>query len=130
MNEPDHIRAHRHSIRNRDELLRSASCGCFFCLAVFTPGEIADWADEKDGSQTALCPRCRIDSVIGSESGYPITREFLERMEAHWFGLLARRPPPPRPIDWDAVAEAEAEHARGEHRTIDEILNDPDASGK
>ena len=36
---------------------------------------------------------------------------------------------PPRPIDWSVVAEAEAAHARGEHRTIDQILADPEQGG-
>lgn len=35
---------------------------------------------------TALCPRCGIDSVIGSPSGYPVTPEFLGRTREHWFG--------------------------------------------
>lgn len=37
-------------------------------------------------------------------------------------GWLATFSLPPRPIDWAVVAEAEAAHARGEHRTIDQIL--------
>jgi hypothetical protein len=88
--------AHRHSIRHRAELEASESCGCFFCLAIFPPAEITEWIDAPRGTpaeleealgQTALCPRCGIDSVIGSASGYPITAEFLRRMEAHWFGM-------------------------------------------
>jgi hypothetical protein len=35
--------------------------------------------------QTALCPKCGIDAVIGSASGYPISREFLAEMHRHWF---------------------------------------------
>ncbi len=37
---------------------------------------------EKDGVvlSTAFCPFCRIDTVIGSSSGYPITRVFLKLM--------------------------------------------------
>jgi hypothetical protein len=31
---------------------------------------------------------------------------------------------PPRPIDWSAVAEAEAAHVRGEHRKVDEFEAD------
>jgi hypothetical protein len=62
-------------------------------LAIFTPLQIEDWVDEWDkngveineGGQTALCPKCGIDSVIGSKSGYPITSAFLEKMHAHWF---------------------------------------------
>jgi len=83
---PDHIRAHRHSSRHREEVLASGRCGCFYCRAIFEPSEIKGWVDEREGvGQTALCPRCGIDSVIGSESGYSITEEFLARMQAHWF---------------------------------------------
>jgi hypothetical protein len=81
-----HVAAHKHSIRQRDEILTSEVCGCFFCLAVFPPSEIKEWVDTIDGiGQTALCPKCGIDSVIGSNSGYPIEPEFLNQMRKHWF---------------------------------------------
>ena len=53
----------------------------------YSPREIEEWvdADETGEGQTALCPRCGIDSVIGSASGYPITKEFLEAMNRRWF---------------------------------------------
>lgn len=79
----DHILAHNHSSGHRQELEASAVCGCFYCLATFAPSEIAEWVDEDD--QTALCPKCGIDSVIGSAAGYPIATEFLRRMRAYWF---------------------------------------------
>jgi len=83
---PDIIRAHRHSSRHRDEVLASAQCGCFYCCAVFAPSEITKWIDDWEGvGQTAMCPHCGIDSVIGDESGYPVTRVFLAEMKAHWF---------------------------------------------
>jgi hypothetical protein len=81
--EPDYIRAHSHSSRHRRELEASEKCGCFYCLAEFPPGEVANWLNEGDG--TALCPHCAVDSVIGSTSGYPITAAFLARMHRHWF---------------------------------------------
>ena len=74
--------AHAASMRHRTQLLKSELCGCFYCLSQFTPSEINAWCDEGD---TALCPRCGIDSVIGSASGYSITREFLEAMNGRWF---------------------------------------------
>jgi hypothetical protein len=94
MTTPGHVRAHRHSIDHREEVLASEQCGCFCCLAVFLPAEITEWNDQDHAGvhQTALCPRCGIDSVIGSGSGYPITPAFLERMRAHWF-----RAPPAAP---------------------------------
>ena len=85
--ESDLRRAHGHSIRHLAELGRSGLCGCFGCLDVFEFKHIREWTD---GGQTALCPSCGIDSVIGDASGFPITEEFLAAMEARWFGL--RRP--------------------------------------
>ena len=88
----DIIAAHTHCSRHRDEILRSEACGCFYCLAVFAPTEIDVWIQERPADEdipapddTALCPRCGIDSVIGTSSGYPITPEFLTRMKEHWF---------------------------------------------
>ena len=78
----DHIGAHEWSSYHRKTLRESDVCGCFYCLEVFPPSEIEDWIDDDD---TALCPKCGIDSVIGSVSGYPIEREFLKKMHDHWF---------------------------------------------
>ncbi len=79
--------AHEHSSQHRDEVLGSAQCGCFYCCQVFQPTRIAEWTD-RDASgegQTALCPSCGIDSVIGDLSGFPISVSFLREMKAHWF---------------------------------------------
>lgn len=45
-------------------------------------GQIAEWTDDD---RTAILPRCGIDSVIGSSSGFPITPDFLARMHKEWF---------------------------------------------
>ncbi|XYD08383.1 cytoplasmic protein [Methylobacterium sp. NMS12] len=75
--------AHRHSARHADEVRSSVLCGCFFCLEVFAPDEIAGWIAD-DG--TALCPRCGIDAVIGDLSGYPAgSAAFLRAMRDEWF---------------------------------------------
>ena len=51
--------AHKHSSMHRDEIERSDSCGCFYCLSVFGPDEIDEWVDDDSGrGVTALCPRC------------------------------------------------------------------------
>jgi hypothetical protein len=83
---PGHIRAHRHSTHHREEVVASESCGCFCCGSVFHPDGIEQWTDDWESvGQTAICPDCGIDAVIGSESGYPITPEFLDRMRQQWF---------------------------------------------
>jgi hypothetical protein len=82
------IAAHGPSIRHRAQVLASDICGCFFCCATFAPSEITAWTDDEQGvGQTALCPRCAIDSLLGSAAGYPLTSEFLAQMKAHWFGV-------------------------------------------
>lgn len=79
---PDVWAAHKHSSKHREEILKSEQCGCFYCEKTFGPHEILDWTDDQ---QTALCPKCGIDSVIGSTSGFPINKEFLHQMCEHWF---------------------------------------------
>ena len=83
----DYKEAHKHCIRHRDEILGSKVCGCFYCLETFPPSEIHEWTDfSGDGiGQTAICPKCGIDAVIGDKSGYPVTWAFLEKMQAYWF---------------------------------------------
>ncbi len=88
----DIIAAHRYSSNHRESVLASDVCGCFYCLSIFSPSEIEDWVDARkdetdinESGQTAFCPRCGIDSVLGSASGYPITREFLQKMNDYWF---------------------------------------------
>ena len=84
----DYIAAHDFSIRHEEQILASEVCGCFYCLQIFGPSQIVEWIDEPQemrGGRTALCPKCGIDSVIGSASGYPVTNAFLKRMQKKWF---------------------------------------------
>lgn len=77
--------AHLHSSGHQVEVLASSQCGCFRCLELYPPDEIEEWVVDPPEGKTAICPRCGIDSVLGGESGYPLTDEFLEAMNAHWF---------------------------------------------
>jgi hypothetical protein len=76
------------SMMHRAAILRSDVCGCYYCLNRFAPAEIAEWADaDQHGvGQTALCPRCGIDSVVGSAGGPPPSDEVLRAMHARAFG--------------------------------------------
>jgi hypothetical protein len=76
-----HIAAHAFSTHHRRSVVESDSCGCFYCLAIYSPLEIAEWIDDAD---TALCPKCGVDAVIGSRCGYPIAQEFLRKMQQYW----------------------------------------------
>ena len=86
--EIDFKSAHLYSSLHRKQVLGSDLCGCFYCSKIFSPNKIEEWIDEGDDEigQTAMCPFCDIDSVIGSASYVPITPEFLSGMNQLWFG--------------------------------------------
>ncbi len=82
----DIIAAHKFCSYHRESIQKSKNCGCFYCLEIFSPSEIIHWHDYKDGvgDQTAFCPKCRIDSVIG-DFDLAFDKQFLEEMQKHWF---------------------------------------------
>ena len=80
--DPPCIDAHKHSSRHRSALETSDSCGCYFCFRTFVVGDVIRWIDDN---QTALCPKCGIDAVIGSSSGIRLDDAFLRRMHRQWF---------------------------------------------
>ncbi len=86
----DYIEAHKYSSNHRNKLDKSDVCGCFYCLRIYSPKEIVEWVPSKGDNpmeleETALCPFCGVDSVIGESSGFPITKEFLKKMKSYWF---------------------------------------------
>jgi hypothetical protein len=74
-------RLHRHTRLNRMELEASEVCGCIACERIYFPSEIVRWVDEE----TALCPHCVVDAVVGSASGIPIMPGVLRRAHERWF---------------------------------------------
>lgn len=84
------LTAHRHCVLNAAEIASSEQCGCFYCTSIYGPADVTEWIEDRrvlEGTvgKTALCPKCRIDSVIGSASGFPITSDFLRAMRERWF---------------------------------------------
>jgi hypothetical protein len=74
-------RLHRHTRANRMELEASEVCGCIACERIYFPSEIVRWVDEE----TAMCPHCGADAVVGSASGIPIMPGVLRRAHERWF---------------------------------------------
>ncbi len=73
-----------------EAVLKSEKCGCFCCLAVFSPNEIEGWIDESPGcprgpGRTALCPACGIDAVLPDGPDVQLDGEFLKEMQAETF---------------------------------------------
>jgi hypothetical protein len=84
----DLVAAHTRCVSNKEEILASSKCACFYCLEIFAPTAIDQWIRGED---TALCPGCGIDSQIGDKSGYPISDPaFLKRMRRYWFEKVVR----------------------------------------
>ena len=81
MKEIDPAKTREFFVHSRQALSTDQACGCFFCLRIFGVNEIV-WQDDDD---TAMCPHCGIDAVIGASSGLPITKQFLKSMREYWF---------------------------------------------
>jgi len=75
----------RYSLNNKTAIGKSEVCGCYYCCRTFMPLEIIEWIDSNN---TALCPRCGIDSVLPSYiTGIDTITdsEFLNDMHEYWF---------------------------------------------
>ena len=70
------------------------SAGCFHCLEIFPAHQIREWTDldNEEDKQTALCPKCEVDSVLPGGFGHELTPEFLVRMNEHWFKAKSVKP--------------------------------------
>jgi len=82
-----YIAAHKHASRHRAEVEASPRCGCFFCFRTFAGSAVKSWTD---GGQTALCPSCGVDSVLGSASTHRLDDAFLRKMHQHFFAYRSK----------------------------------------
>ena len=73
---------YRYSSQHRTLLQQSERSGCFYCLETFAYSEIEDWCDDE---QTAMCPHCGIDAVLGSASVEALIPELLQAMHRAYF---------------------------------------------
>lgn len=82
-------KCHKHCFKNKLEITASTVCHCFQCKEQFSPSDIRKWADK---GETAICPKCGVDSVIGDASGYDMTPALLHAMHEFWFerGVLPK----------------------------------------
>lgn len=99
------LAAYHYLSNNWDQIGASEVCGCCNCVQVFPADEIVAWSGldmnnvddpQAVAKQTALCPRCGSEAVIGDKTGYPINAQFLSRMNEAWFQQTIIRKPAPR----------------------------------
>lgn len=53
----------------------NSKCGCYTCLKIFDPSEITSW-----NGNTAICPYCGSDTVVGKPYSEDLSLEFLDKM--------------------------------------------------
>ena len=76
---------HQYSISNKQQIMSSNKCGCFFCKKVFDSGLVSgSYINDKNG-ETAICPFCGVDSLL-PDSQVELSDELLEDMYRVWFG--------------------------------------------
>lgn len=99
------LAAYRSVYKNWSQIQASKVCGCCSCMQVFPADEVSAWTGldfsnlddpEAVDSQTALCPRCGAEAVIGDKSGFPIHAPFLVRMNEAWFQRTLIYKPAPK----------------------------------
>jgi len=71
---------------HRERLLRSQFAVCYYCSAEFSPTAVVEWTDEdvQGIGQTATCPYCSVDAVVGFDG--PVDRDWLAQAHVHSFG--------------------------------------------
>ena len=80
----DLLAVHKFCTGNKEQLMNGRICGCFYCLSIYDPKEIHAWIDN---GTTGLCPYCGVDAILSENCGYPITKEFLQKMQRRWFDV-------------------------------------------
>lgn len=73
---------HSHTLRNYQEIQNSEYCGCIACQKIYPADVVIDFIDD---GETALCPECGVDAVIGDGSGLALNKEILKALNTRWF---------------------------------------------
>lgn len=73
---------HTYSTNNRRFVAISDKCYCFYCRACVDHSEIVDYLKDE---QTAVCPKCGIDSIIPDRIDETVDESIIAKLHAYWF---------------------------------------------
>ena len=73
---------HTYSSHNRNLVAVANKCYCFYCKTISDSLEIKDYADN---GQTAICPKCGIDSIIPDSIEETMDEKTIAEMNEYWF---------------------------------------------
>ena len=85
--------ARKQTMYNRPAIEKSTNCACMYCGHIFPAADILNapepngyWTIERNGIQTALCPSCKIDTILSDGMGYPVTDlNFIAACTHNWY---------------------------------------------
>ena len=75
---------HQYSLSNKESVLSSRTCGCFFCQEIFESHLISEHYIHDINGETALCPFCGVDSILPDHK-VDLSTDLLEEMYKVWF---------------------------------------------
>ena len=81
---------HKHSFNNKFEILNSHKCACFHCFRIYDSADVDTFSKETDGQETALCPLCISNTIIGDASGFNLTDELIDTLAYEYLQGLTR----------------------------------------
>ena len=90
MSRNEYFKASEFARHNKTILQNDKLCGCYRCLRIFPTHDINEYCLEGflgNEELTAICPYCKVDSLIGEGSEYPINVEFLRLMYGYAFAV-------------------------------------------
>lgn len=70
-----------YSMKNKRFIEESENCGCYNCMSVFSKHDITEWTDN---GQTAICPKCNVDSVLSQTYGIELDEKNLKTIHDYW----------------------------------------------
>lgn len=71
-----------YSSHNKKYIDTADSCYCFHCKSSFKATDIVSYTDN---GQTALCPKCHVDTIIPDSINHEVNESIIEEMNKYWF---------------------------------------------
>ncbi len=71
----------RLAYKNKTKVERSKNCGCFYCGHMFPGSTVTEYTDS---GQTALCPHCKVDTVLAGDAGLVVCEDILKKVNDFW----------------------------------------------
>lgn len=72
---------HVYCSHNKELIITSKVCHCFYCKQKFDSSEVVEYIDN---GQTGLCPKCGVDTILPDSLG-EINDKVIDEMNKYWF---------------------------------------------